>query len=292
MGSVLAWLDHDEAGRRRMQEAIALLRERDTVDELGIGSARDAFSNLLFPGTSVLHTRARYLLFVPWIYRRLERALVGTSGVAAASPRDEVRLIGALLAGGEELGVIGGRARADLKLMPSEMYWSGLGTLGLRRFAGTGAQYHRTFDAFRDAAHGRPRLPLLSPRWSERLPVADPGATADGQDGDRLERLGVRVGQAERLVRRDHEGIAGTDLVPCTVERGDGSPRQGDDHLLAVQRVLRRGRPGSQSHPPDTRLPRTPTGRRETGEHRVRRVGQREGGGCRRGDQWHREHLQ
>lgn len=44
--SFLAWLDHDEAERRRMLEVIELFRERDTVDELGIGSVRDAFSNL------------------------------------------------------------------------------------------------------------------------------------------------------------------------------------------------------------------------------------------------------
>lgn len=81
MASVFAWLDYDETERRRMQEAIELFREKDTVDELGIGSVRDAFSNLLFPGTSVLHTRARYLLFVPWIYRRLERAHVRSRDV-------------------------------------------------------------------------------------------------------------------------------------------------------------------------------------------------------------------
>ncbi|WP_408647239.1 DUF6361 family protein [Tessaracoccus coleopterorum] len=49
------------------------------MDELGIGQIRDVFSNVLFPGTSVTQTRARYLLLVPWAFlkageqRRRER---------------------------------------------------------------------------------------------------------------------------------------------------------------------------------------------------------------------------
>lgn len=162
MPSVLAWLDHDEAERRRMQEAIELFRESDTVDELGIGSVRDAFSNLLFPGTSVLHTRARYFLFIPWIYRRLERAHVRSADVTATARRDEIRLIQALLAGGEERDVIGARARENLKQLPSEAYWSGLGVLGIRLLPGTRAQYHRSFDALRIAERDAPRDPSRS----------------------------------------------------------------------------------------------------------------------------------
>jgi hypothetical protein len=160
--SVFAWLDYDEAERRRMQEAIELFRESDTIDELGIGSVRDAFSNLLFPGTSVLQTRARYLLFIPWVYRRLERAHLGSNEVTAAARRDEVRLIFALLEGGEERDVIGGRARERLIRLPSEAYWSGLGILGMRLFPGTRAQYHRSFDAFRAAQREAPRDPHRS----------------------------------------------------------------------------------------------------------------------------------
>src|SRR3954451_21525925 len=120
-----------------MQEAVELFREQGTLDDLGVGSVRDAFSNLLFPGTSVLHTRARYFLFIPWIYRRLEREGVSSRDVAGRARRDEVRLIGALLAGGEKRGVIGEQARAELKQLPSAAYWSGLGTLGFRLFSGT-----------------------------------------------------------------------------------------------------------------------------------------------------------
>jgi hypothetical protein len=145
-----------------MQEAIELFREHDTIDQLGIGSVRDAFSNLLFPGTSVLHTRARYLLFIPWIYRRLERARVRSADVAAVARRDEIRLIHALLRGDEERDVIGARAKEGLRQLPSEAYWTSLHTFGLRLYPGTRAQYHRAFDAFRVAVREAPRDPSRS----------------------------------------------------------------------------------------------------------------------------------
>lgn len=50
MASRIAWLDYSEDQRRRMREVIDLFREHDTLDELGIGSIRDTFSDLLFPG--------------------------------------------------------------------------------------------------------------------------------------------------------------------------------------------------------------------------------------------------
>ena len=55
-----------------MLEAVRQFRDSDTLDEVGIGGIRDAFAELLFPSMSVLHTRARYLLFVPWIYLDIE----------------------------------------------------------------------------------------------------------------------------------------------------------------------------------------------------------------------------
>ena len=156
--STFTWLAHDEAERRRIQEAVELFREQGTLDDLGIGSVRDAFSTLLFPGTSVLHTRARYFLFIPWIYRRLEQAGVSSRDVAARARHSEVRLINSLLAGGETRGVIGEQARAQLKQLPSAAYWSGLGTLGFRLFSGTQSQYQRSFDTHRALGRNAPRV--------------------------------------------------------------------------------------------------------------------------------------
>lgn len=65
MASTIGWLDQSEEQQRKMREVIALFAEPGTVDELGIGVVRDAFSDLLFPGLSTVQTRIRYFLFVP-----------------------------------------------------------------------------------------------------------------------------------------------------------------------------------------------------------------------------------
>ena len=73
MSSIFGWLDGDDAHRKQMLEVVKLFQDQSSVDELGIGSVRDAFSDTLFPGTSVLHTRARYLLFIPWLLKDTAR---------------------------------------------------------------------------------------------------------------------------------------------------------------------------------------------------------------------------
>jgi len=55
--SAFVWLDYSERERRKMLDVVDLFREHDTRDELGIGSVRDAFADLLFPGTSTIMTR-------------------------------------------------------------------------------------------------------------------------------------------------------------------------------------------------------------------------------------------
>jgi hypothetical protein len=147
MPSTFGWVDFAEEDRRKMAEVIDLFRERDTRDELGLGVIRDAFADLLFPGTSTIQTRARYFLFVPWIYRRQEER--GTSGaeVARRARRVEVALIDALAEAGERDGVIGIDKRDKLQRLPSSIYWAGLGVWRVRRFPGSQEQYHRSWDS-------------------------------------------------------------------------------------------------------------------------------------------------
>ena len=161
--SSIAWMDHDEADRRRMLTIIDLFGERDTIDELGLQAIWDAFAELLFPGTGTVQTRARYLLFVPWIYQGVEARGVAAAKAREAVRRNELRLVRALLAGGtDQIGIIGSQAQANLKRMPSAIYWSGLGALGIRRMPGTADQLVRAFDGLREPsrasdANGRRR---------------------------------------------------------------------------------------------------------------------------------------
>ncbi len=68
MPSTFAWLVASEHDRRRALDVIHLFRLRDTRDQLGIAGIRDAWADLLAPGTSTIQTRPRYFFFVPWIY--------------------------------------------------------------------------------------------------------------------------------------------------------------------------------------------------------------------------------
>ncbi|MEV0802455.1 DUF6361 family protein [Kribbella sp. NPDC050281] len=132
MASVFAWLDTDDEQQHRMRVLIDLFKEEGTVDELGIGTIRDAFSNALFPGTSILHTRCRYLLFNAWLMADTARHRYPTDRAIRQLRTAEVRLITALLEGGESTGVIGSQARAKLKQMPTSMYWAALGRYEMR----------------------------------------------------------------------------------------------------------------------------------------------------------------
>ena len=142
MPSILAWLDYSDDERRRALEIISQLGDHGTVDELGIGTIRDALSERLFPGTSVLHTRARYFLFIPWLYQIVERRYRGSDRVQHHARKAELALIGALLDGEDKLGIIGRVARDRLKTLPSAMYWAGLRSWGLLNFDGPLSRFH------------------------------------------------------------------------------------------------------------------------------------------------------
>lgn len=146
--SVLAWVDFGEQHREAMDRLLDAFRDESTVDELGIGTVRDTFADLLFPGTSTLHTRARYLLFVPWLVTAIASQRLPLERATAELRHRETRLIEALLAGEHEgQGVIGKVARASLKRMPSEVYWGALGRYRIRRCTDGPQQHFRAVTA-------------------------------------------------------------------------------------------------------------------------------------------------
>ncbi len=120
--SSLAWIDFDEAERQRAQRIMALFQERETRDELGLGAIRDSIADHLFPGTSTIQTRLRYMLFIPWLYRALEKREVPEAQLRAEARDTEIRLADALKAGGESNGIIGRDAGPRLQRLPSSVY--------------------------------------------------------------------------------------------------------------------------------------------------------------------------
>ncbi len=149
MRSFLAWFAFSEAERRRVLDLVHSLEERDIRDELGIGTVRDSLADMLFPGISIIQTRARYFLFIPWIYRKLEQKKVSSAEIATVARDQEIKLIDALCDNlGENKGIIGYRAKSELRRLPSEIYWQGLGVWGIRQFNGGRNAYHRSLDRY------------------------------------------------------------------------------------------------------------------------------------------------
>lgn len=130
--STLAWVDTSEEDQRRIRELLAQFAQPESRDELGIGQIRDALSDLLFPGTSVIQTRARYFLFVPWIFRQGERRRRSGSELRKWTENRERRFVETLRAvAGDAEGLIGRRSGPAVKTLPSTIYWTGLLRFGI-----------------------------------------------------------------------------------------------------------------------------------------------------------------
>ena len=68
----IGWIDFSRTERNKVLNVLSLLTEPGILDEFGIGSIRDAFSELFFPGTSTIQTRAKYFFIVPYALKDLE----------------------------------------------------------------------------------------------------------------------------------------------------------------------------------------------------------------------------
>lgn len=94
--SSLGWLDFDAVATERVATLLRALQEPTTLDVLGLGSVRDALSQMLHPGTSYIHTRLRYFIFLSWIFQRLEQEQVAPGDFFQRLHRHEAQLIDCL----------------------------------------------------------------------------------------------------------------------------------------------------------------------------------------------------
>jgi len=145
LNSSIAWLDFAEDDRRKMMEIVSLFKLRETRDELGLGSIRNTFAEMLFPGTGTMQTRARYFLIVPWVYMRLEKNRVPSSKISERVRQQESWIISTLMKGDTD-GVIGRISGPRINRLPSNIYWYGLFRWGIFRHNIGQWQYHRSLD--------------------------------------------------------------------------------------------------------------------------------------------------
>lgn len=130
MPSLISWLDASTEENNRMRELVKLFGSPETTDDLGTGQLRDAISNSLFPGTSVLHVGARYMLLVPWAYLSSRHGTAQPDQLRVRTEESERRLIERF----KEIGVdsfIGRDAGRNVQQLPSAAYWSALRRYGI-----------------------------------------------------------------------------------------------------------------------------------------------------------------
>lgn len=110
-------------------------------DEIGFLELHQRYADRFFPGTSVLHTRLRYALFVPWMYEALSRRRI-TGPAQRAVEREEMRLVKRLANAGS--GVIGiKKPNQPAQQPPSVVYWGALTNWGIVRKRFDGIPYSR-----------------------------------------------------------------------------------------------------------------------------------------------------
>lgn len=148
MTAHLSWIDFSSKDREAMLNVVHLFQENEARDELGFGPIRDGISDYFFPGTSTIQTRARYFLFIPWMYMNLENKHVNSSNIERRARNDELALIPRMKDLEDNYGLIGSRAGDTLKRLPSNIYWNGLGVWGIRLYPGNQWQYHRSLDDY------------------------------------------------------------------------------------------------------------------------------------------------
>src|SRR5699024_1650362 len=116
------------------REMVSLFMLSESRDELGIGQIRDVLSNWMFPGTSVLQTRARYFVLIPWCYEVAERRARRSAKDLEQHVREVQReMIESMRRDfPDEDGLIGKQAGRALKGLPRDLFWSGLVAFGIR----------------------------------------------------------------------------------------------------------------------------------------------------------------
>jgi len=167
---VIGWILLSREAVARAEQALNS-DEKGVRDEVGFLALHQGFADRFFPGTSVLHTRLRYVLFIPWMMEQI--AAEGASDHARRLTVSETALAGQLkkgkLSDPEADGIIGGRIwPRHAAQPPSFSYWTALGAWGILRPRPGGSMPSR-IEALR-------RLAQLNPKRRSRVTDDDGGA--------------------------------------------------------------------------------------------------------------------
>jgi hypothetical protein len=132
----IGWIDFSPTHRNRVGSVLDLLKPEGMVDELGMGTIRDALANEMFPGISTIQTRARYFFIIHYILYEYQAAKPAQRRGKSPSKFLEDREYEVMWQLAERYsyvegqGVIGITKRYPEKIArrPSTIYWNGLNT--------------------------------------------------------------------------------------------------------------------------------------------------------------------
>lgn len=143
----IGWVDFSPKDRERVGSILDMLKPEGQIDELGIGTIRDALANQMFPGISTIQTKAKYFFIICYILQDFLRLPVKDR--KKKSPveylREQEFEIMWYLAEKYEYqlgtGVIGiTKKRPEIIVRrPSAIYWNGLNTFGCLNSRGLSA---------------------------------------------------------------------------------------------------------------------------------------------------------
>lgn len=159
MQSALGWTVLSREALRRAESQLRDQDQQGVRDEIGFLSLHQAYADRFFPGTSVLQTRLRYVLFVPWIYQTVAKQ-PQRQQINRVIQEQDLSLAKRLKSRhGLSDGVIGARSLPKQTSQPPTMvYWHALGTWGILRLWADGtyptrAAVHRTLGKQRLLSH-------------------------------------------------------------------------------------------------------------------------------------------
>lgn len=134
----IGFVSFNQEALNRANKVMKLLQGQGAIDELGLGRIRDAFSNTMFPGMSVLQTHAKYFLLMPSLYSFLEKTRIADVREARTIVRDQEILMTYRLMDGsakDTTGIIGAdmlrRGEGYVKYDPTYVYQAGMEIYGL-----------------------------------------------------------------------------------------------------------------------------------------------------------------
>lgn len=212
----IGWIELSPAALRRMRQELAVEGE-NTVDDMGVLALHVGYADKFFPGTSVLHTRPRYLFFTCW--NLLYPKKYGTTTASFASEKaacemwvtKQLRLTGEKDPTQRQDGIIGGRVYPNAPAQPPDFaYWTALRTFGFYR--------------------GVNRL-VLALKWDpSRIERVSTVVAISDKDDQLAEGPGVNVSVGWEEFRSDPPGMQGTQqavatglrrILPCRSGRTD-----------------------------------------------------------------------